>query len=268
MKAILLCAGFGTRLGAATKNHPKALLEVAGRPILDYLVEQLLAMDALGEIHLVSNGRFLARFYEWKERRWRDVLDAQGVAFHLHSNGVTDEDERLGAVGDLAFVLRRTEAPEGAPGGALVTAGDSIYRFPLAPLTQRFLASEGSLVLALYEANRQRLKSQSVLDLDADGRVLGVAHAPEEPASAWTCPACYWLAPAALARVPAYLEASNDRDTLGHFINHLAWHERVEAVSLPERSGLRHHINTRYQLDKANAALAEEPMMRRAGSEG
>jgi len=41
MKALLLCAGLGTRLRPLTKELPKPMVEVAGRPVLEHLIFHL-----------------------------------------------------------------------------------------------------------------------------------------------------------------------------------------------------------------------------------
>lgn len=257
MDAILLCAGFGTRLEPLTHRPPKALLEVAGRPILDYLMDQLVRVPQVQAVHLVSNASSLGDFYRWAEASWMEPLAARDVSFTLTSNGVLEPDARLGALGDLQRALRGVDASE----GVLVAAGDSIYRFDLGPFMEDFDPEGPSRVLALYEENRQRLKEQSVLRLAGDGRVEGVAHPPAAPPTSWTCPAFYLFTPDALAHLAPYVRQTDDVDALGLFVDHLAQEGAVEAVRMPERSDLRFHINTRYQLGKANDVLAEEALM-------
>ena len=110
MDVILLCAGFGTRLENLTKNTPKGLLEVAGKPVLDYLLPQVLELPELETIHLVGNGRFFSQFYTWADR-WRVRLREEGVTLHLHNDGTLQHEKRLGSVGDLAFALRAQKEP-------------------------------------------------------------------------------------------------------------------------------------------------------------
>lgn len=252
MHAILLCAGFGTRLHPLTKHTPNALLEVAGKPVLDYQMDQLIELPGLEEIHVVVNSRFAAHFYRWEER-WLERLAARGIRLYLHNDGSLDEERRLGEVGDLAFVLRLIDPAK----GALVSAGDNVYRFALAPLWEQFQRSDENVVLALPERHHQVLQQHSVITFDDDHLVQQIVDRPESPPAQWVCPTLYFLQPSALGRVNGYLETSEEDDRLACFIDHLAGQEPVRVVPLPE-GRLRLHINTRYMYDKARTLLKEE----------
>jgi NDP-sugar pyrophosphorylase family protein len=257
MNAILLCAGFGTRLRPLTDDTPKALVDVAGRPIVDYLIEQLAGWPSLEVIHVVHNDRHAAAFQAW--RRHREQRNAD-VSIRLHNDGVQSDNDRRGAVGDLQFVLDRvgTDAP------AVVAAGDSLYRIALRPVLDRFQDAPGHCVLALPGADDRTLRHSSVFALDGD-RVRGVIHAPDAPPSRWVSPAFYVISPSGLAHVPTYLDRGGDPDTLGHFIDDLARHQSVDAVKRRGPVGtagdLRYHINTPDEHARANAALTEEPVL-------
>lgn len=250
MKAYLLCAGFGTRMHPLTEETPKSLLHVAGRPLLDYLMEDLASWAELDSIHIAVNHQAAEPFRAWAST-WRTEMDA---SLQIHDDGVTSPDDQLGAVGDLHFLLEQAGGPDE---GALVSGGDSLYRFPLSPILNAFDGSTNQL-LALYEPNLDTLCRRSVLDLEGS-QVTGLAEKPEDPPSQWVCPSWYLLTPAALSTVDAFLERGGDADTLGTFVDTVARSQPVEALRLPERSGLRLHCNTPDDLRRARHLLANEP---------
>ena len=89
----------------------------------------------------------------------------------MHNDGAVSNENRLGAVRDLHFVLQRIPAPA----KALVSAGDNIYRFRLQPLWQQFLNSNASYVIALPETDEAKLQKTGVLTLGNENRVMAFA---------------------------------------------------------------------------------------------
>jgi len=255
MVAILLCAGFGTRLSPLTKNRPNALLDIAGKPVLDYQIEQLLDLDDLREIHVVMNSHFASHFYRWWIE-WRDRCEKRGITLILHNDGSVDDDHRLGEVGDLGFVLRRLDPTS----GAIVSAGDNIYRFSLTPIWDRFRNSGENVVLAFPETHHQVLQQHTVIEFDDDRRLTAVHDKPQEAPSQWVCPRLYFLQPAALASVGEYLSAAGEKDRLARFLGYLAEHQPVRVLEMPSGS-MRLHVNTRYMYEKAREALAREAVV-------
>jgi NDP-sugar pyrophosphorylase family protein len=252
MDAYLLCAGFGTRMRPLTEDTPKSLLPVAGRPLLDHLLSDLVDASSLETVHLVANHRTAGAFRAWAAER-RPALRDAGVSLRVYDDGVEVPESQLGAVGDLRFLLDRTGIPEE---GALVSGGDSLYRFPLAPLLDAFDGTTAR-VLALHEPDAAQRRQSSVLRLDG-ARVTGLLEDPEDADSTRICPSWYLLPATALSAVAPYLDEGGDPDTLGTFIDTLAQRERVEAVRLPERPHLRLHCNTPADLARTRALLEEE----------
>ncbi len=238
--AILLCAGYGTRMGSLSAETPKPLLPVAGKPVLDYLLERLLELDGLDAVHVVSNSRYVESFRSWARGRRPRI----GPELTIHDDGSTEDGNRLGAVGDLDFVLRRVETPA----GALIAAGDNIYCFSLRPLWQAFTGGEGSRVLALEETDPEKLRRTGVLELGPDDRLLRLHEKPEDPPSTWACPSLYCFKPEALARVAGYLAAGSSgrgrrhaRDEIGRLVAYLVPRERLHAHKV---AGQRLHVGS------------------------
>ena len=67
MRIVILAAGYATRLHPLTLTRPKPLLPVSGRPIIDYLIENLSAIDNISHVYLVTNDKFTGHFQEWAD---------------------------------------------------------------------------------------------------------------------------------------------------------------------------------------------------------
>ena len=101
MKAIVLAAGYATRLYPLTLTVAKPLLTVGGRPMIDHILDRIGEVDEIDAVHVVTNRKFAESFETWAAGR-------DGVV--VHDDGTATESDRLGAVGDIAFVVdtRRT----------------------------------------------------------------------------------------------------------------------------------------------------------------
>src|SRR5919199_1291225 len=130
MNALLLAAGYATRLYPLTLHTPKPLLPVAGKPIAQYMVDQLTTIPGIGRLLVVTNHRFAGHF-----RRW-----AAGATSRCRVEVIDDQTEtnetRLGAIGDIAYVLAHDPAIGREP--LFVLGGDNLVDFRLADLVQEF----------------------------------------------------------------------------------------------------------------------------------
>ena len=72
------------------------LLSLAGRPMLDYLLDRIREVEEIEEIHVVTNSRFAPVFRDWAPE---DVT--------VHDDGTTSNEDRLGAIEDIAFTIER-----------------------------------------------------------------------------------------------------------------------------------------------------------------
>ena len=253
MHAFLLCAGFGTRMRPVTAETPKSLVTVAGRPLLDHLLDELTAWSALTEIHVAVNHEDAPAFREWAAGHRAD-LGTQGIGLHLHDDGVEAPDDQLGCVGDLRFLLDAVGLPAD---GALVSGGDSLYRFPLAPLLNAYDGTTNR-VLALHEPDPERRAQSSVLQLDGP-TVTAVHDDPTGTASTRICPSWLLLSAEGLGAVVPYLDDGGPPDTLGAFLDRLARTHSVQAHRLPQTAHLRLHCNTPDDLEHARKLLRKKP---------
>lgn len=220
-QAILLCAGYATRMGALTARFPKALLPVAGRAILDDLVDQLVGTRRFERLVVVTNHRDHDPFVAWRDARAQSADGVDGPEIRLVDDGTTSNESRLGAIGDLALAIEVTRAK----GPLLVAAGDNLFRFDLAAYLEDCARAESSMVLLGHEPDPARLRRSGVAEVATDGRLLRLWEKPEHPASELVCPPLYWLAEDALAEIGPCRAARPEADAPGHLIAWLA--ERV-----------------------------------------
>jgi glucose-1-phosphate thymidylyltransferase len=214
VKALVLAAGYATRLRPLTDTWAKELLPVAGTPIVDTIVERIEEVADVDEIHLVTNARKAAAFERW----------AEGRDIHVHDDGTTSNDDRLGAIGDMRFVVERA----GIDDDLLVIAGDNLFEFSLADFVAFWRGKGRASAIAVRDVgSRELVKRYSVVELGPDDRVLDFVEKPSEPQSTLAAIATYLFHREHVPLIEAYLEAGNEPDQPGRFI---AWLHRNEPV--------------------------------------
>ena len=230
MNAVILCAGFATRMYPLTKNFPKPLLPVAGMPVLDYLVEQVAGLAGISAVHLVSNAKYFDHFSRWLTNH-RERGTYGSLTIEIYDDGCVDNKNRLGAAGDLALALKMI----GTPDKVLVSGGDNIYQFALAPLWRKFLQGDEHRIVALVEDQQENLQRTGVLEFGPDERVLRLHEKPQQPPSHWVCPPLYFFQPSVWGELERFLESSANHDAPGYFIDYLCRNSRVKGFQVEGR---------------------------------
>jgi len=212
MKAIILAAGYATRLYPLTENLPKALLPIGGRVMLDYLVEGLSQIEGLREVHIVTNHRFAAQFEAWVDKAAAEVR-YPGLEFTVWDDGTTSNEDRLGAIGDIKFVLDRVDMDD----DVLVAASDNFFTFPLTLFHEAFLKQGRDMLLAGRIDDVETLRRFAVATLAQDGLVTSLVEKPSEPASNTGVYALYIYKRDTIARIDEYLATGGTPDSPGRF---------------------------------------------------
>ncbi len=245
MNAVILCAGFATRMYPLTKNFPKPLLEVAGKPVIDYLMEQVVTLPEIESVHIISNSKFCHHFTHWCSEKKKEGLFG-GISVIIHNDGSVDNESRLGAAGDLFLALQKI----GRPGKILVSGGDNIYRFSIKPLWKIFLENEGHCIPALVETELEKLQKTGVLEIGKNDRVIRLHEKPVEPPSTWTSPPLYFFEPSIWSVLENFLKTEANHDAPGYFIDYLCRQETVQAVKLNSTRLDIGSVQSYYQADR------------------
>lgn len=210
MKTLILAAGYATRLYPLTKNFPKPLLEVGGKTILDRLVEAVDGIDSVNQHIIVTNATFYPHFDAWKaaSNYTKDIV--------IINDGTTNNDNRLGAVKDILFVIEQLGIEE----DLLVLAGDNVVTFSFDKFVRYAQEKRTSCISCHEEPSLDALRKTGVLEADANMRAIAMHEKPENPPSHWAVPPFYYYKHADLPLIQTALEKGCGDDAPG---NLAAW---------------------------------------------
>lgn len=246
MNVLILAAGYATRLYPLTLTKAKPLLEVAGKPMLEWVLDNLAPVAGIHTVYVVTNHKFAADFETWAEGyRHRQP----GRKFTIVDDGSTSDTDKLGAIGDINFVLGREHLEND---DLLVVAGDNLFSEPLADFAAH--TTGRAAVLGTYDVqDLEAIKKYNNLTLDPGGRVTKFEEKPAQPTGTITGIALYWFAKTTVPMFKTYLAEGNNPDQPGRFIQWL--YPRLPVHTYPVQ-GTWFDIGSKETLEEANGIFA------------
>lgn len=245
MKVIILAAGYATRLYPLTLTQPKPLLPVAGKPMVEHVLDNLAAMGGLDRIYVVTNAKFAGHFQTWAD----DYAARTHLNFTVVNDGSTDDSNKLGAIGDIHFVLKTQNVED----DLIVVAGDNLFSEKLDGFG-RFCREKNAPVLALYDVgDLEQIKKYSSISLDSEGRIKSFEEKPKNPTSTLTGIALYFYPKATLPLIYQYITEGNNPDQPGRLVQWLYPRTPVYTWRVP---GIWYDIGSKETLEEANRIFA------------
>lgn len=229
MKSLILAAGYATRMFPLTKNFPKPLLEVGGKTILDRLIADIDKIELVNQHIIVTNDVFYPYFLAWKARS----LYKNEIV--IVNDGTTDNDNRLGAVRDILYVIENLCVND----DLLVVAGDNVVTFSFKDFVLFALKKGTSCITCHYEPSIPALQKTGVLLTDNNFKVLGMFEKPEIPPSNWAVPPFYYYKASDLKIIEKAMGDGCGFDAPGNLI---AWLYKQTDVYAWELNGERYDI--------------------------
>ncbi len=240
MKALVLAAGYATRLYPLTLDRPKALLEVGGRPMLDHVLERLEEMG-VDETIVVTNAKFTPHFEQWATGKERVTIV---------NDGTTSNDDRLGAIGDTGFVLDQT----GLDDDLVVVAGDNLFGEDVSGFAM-YGQEVDAPVLAVHDVGDLSLMSEyNQIEIDDEGRITFFEEKPENARSTLAGVALYFYPRRTLPLIRQYLAEDNNPDQPGRLIEWLYPRTSVYTWRLP---GQWYDIGSAETLEEADRIFSQ-----------
>lgn len=225
MKALILAAGYATRLYPLTKERPKPLLSIAGKPILEYIVKKLEKVAEIDVLYLVTNEKFIPDFKDWlanfKTKKEIKILN----------DSSTCDDDKLGAIGDIRFVLEKEKLAD----DLLIIAGDNLFEFDLSRFIQ-FFQEKKAPCIALYDiGDRKRAGKYGVVAIDENQKIVDFEEKPSHPSSTLIATCLYLFPQEDLNLISIYLKEKRSSDAPGFYIQWLAKRKEVYGFAFQER---------------------------------
>ncbi|MBN1485002.1 MAG: glucose-1-phosphate thymidylyltransferase [Chloroflexia bacterium] len=175
MKAIILCAGRGTRLQPLTFSHAKHLIPIANKPVMFYGLEAIIEAG-IQEVGLVVG-----------ENRSDFVQEVgHGERWGIHISYIVQEEPK-----GLAHAAKTAQSFVGDE-PFVMYLGDNIFQHGLKEAVKLYRAYQPQAMTLLYEVDDPR--AYGVAELDQD-RVLRVVEKPKEPKSNWALTGAYIFDP-------------------------------------------------------------------------
>ena len=210
MKAIVLAAGYATRLYPITIDYPKHLLEIAGRPIIDYIIEKIEKLSDIDEIIIVVNDKFYMDFV-WVLERYKG-----NKKIELINDGTTSADNRLGAIGDLWLAIEKKNINE----DMLVVLGDNLFDFSLNDMVD-FYKSKRRTTVGVYKlGDKEQAKRFGVVEIEGE-KIVGFEEKPENPKTDLVGIGIYLHPKDDIKKIEEYLKINNPKDAPGNLIKYL-----------------------------------------------
>ena len=239
MDAIILAAGYATRLYPLTKNKPKPLLHVARKPIVEHIIRKIEEIKDINKIYIVTNDKFEGHFNDWLRS-----FDAKSP-IEIINDGTKSNEDRLGALGDVHFAI----TSKNIDNELIVVAGDNLFELSLNDVSN-FFRKKKSNVIVLHDVKDIELaKHYGIVETDNENLVTHFEEKPQNPRSTLASTGIYLFPKKTIELIKKYIEQGNNPDKTGSFIEWLHKRESVHSFVTDKKW---YDIGSFEQLEKAD----------------
>jgi len=232
VKILIIAGGYATRLMPLTEKRAKSLLPVAGKPIINYIIEKI----PYNEITISTNEKFRKEFEVWKSTMDKDI--------EIFIEKTRKEEEKLGAIAAIDYFVKKKKIDE----DLWVIAGDNIFEFNLDEFIKSY---KGNPLIALYDMkDRDKVRGKYGVAIVEKNRVIGFQEKPQNPESTLVSIGCYIYPRDILSLFSDFLKNNEKKkDAPGYFNERLCERKEINAVTF---CGKWYDIGDRESYIKAN----------------
>jgi len=245
MKVLILAAGYATRLYPLTLTQPKPLLPVAGKPMIEYVIDNI-APIGVDCVYVVTNAKFADHF-----QKWANSYNKSKLNFKIINDGSTDDSNKLGAIGDINMVLEK----ENVNDDLIVVAGDNLFSETVEDFG-KFAREKKAPVLAVYDVGSlEQIKKYNSISIDGSGKITYFEEKPKVPTSTLTGIALYYYPKETLPLIKQYVKEGNNPDQPGRLVQWLYTRTPVYTWTVP---GIWYDIGSKETLEEANRIFSKK----------
>ena len=227
MKCLILAEGYATRLYPLTENFPKPLLEVGGKTILDWLLDDMDTMGVIDEYVVISNHKYAHHFESWAATK--------NMKITVVDDGTSTNETRLGAVRDIQFAVDQLQLED----DLLVMAGDNLLDFSMTSFIRYAMEKKAPCTMRYYEPSFQKLLKSGIVSVDEKDTITLMTEKVPDPASNWVSVAFYYYPKDVAKLIGQALADGCGADAPGSF---LAWACRRIPSFAMEMPGKRYDV--------------------------
>lgn len=242
MKAVILAAGYATRLYPLTLDKPKCLLPIGDTTILSVICEKIVRSGQFDGIIIVTNSKFLEQLEKWKKNF------SCAIPVQILDDGTTSNDNRLGAIGDFEFAIKKC----GIKDDVLLLASDNLFEQGFTKFLE-FSKKNAEITIALFDIKKKEFaaKKYGVVEIDPTGKVTRIEEKPEEPKSSLIGMGVYYFPKKSLPDVSEYMQQKDKKDAPGYYVTWLLQRTQIYGFCF---SGLWYDIGDLQSLNEADRA--------------
>jgi len=247
MKLIILAAGYATRLYPLTLNQPKPLLPVAGKPMLEHVLDKIGGIRHIDHAYIVTNKKFTEHFENWAKGYNNPNLN---FGFTIVNDQSTDDSNKLGAIGDMHLVLTKHEINK----DIIVVGGDNLFSHDLSAFGNYCLEKQ-SPVTGVYDVgDLEEIKKYNAIEIEENNRITFFEEKPKEPKSTLTGIALYYYPQSTLPLIHQYIADGNNPDQPGRLVQWLYTRTPFYVWKVP---GVWFDIGSIESLEEANQVFSK-----------
>lgn len=225
MIVLILAAGYATRLYPLTLDTPKSLLKVGNKTILEHIFRKISEVSGVKKCFIVTNQKFFDNFKIWAQ------CFQFGVPLEIINDETTSNENRLGAIRDIEFVIKKKDIDE----DLLVIGGDNLFEFSLKDFVEFAKLHKPDSSFAVFDIRDiEKAKQYGVVKLNELKEVINFEEKPKIPQSTLISTCIYYFPKEKLRLFSDFLSFANKTDAPGNYIKWLSENDKIYGFAFKE----------------------------------